>query len=50
MAVAEALPLLIAGDDPGFMTRVALLTRPAKPKRAAKPAAPGSENEGTEGG
>ena len=49
-AVAETLPLLIAGDDPGFMTRVALLTRPAKPKRAAKPAAPGSENEGTEGG
>ena len=33
-AVAEALPLAIAGDDPGFMTKVALLCprpKPAKP-------------------
>lgn len=27
-AVAEALPLLVAGDDSAFMTRVAYLTRP----------------------
>lgn len=32
-AVCEALPILIAGDDPGFMTRVALLTQPPGPKR-----------------
>ncbi|MFP6740867.1 MAG: aminoacyl-tRNA hydrolase [Alphaproteobacteria bacterium] len=31
-AVADALPLLVKGDDPGFMTRVALLTRPPEPK------------------
>jgi len=39
-AVAEAAPSLAAGDDAGFMNRVALLTkpqRPAKPKPAAKP-------------
>ena len=34
-AIAEALPLAIAGDDPGFMTRVALLCpRPKPPKPA----------------
>ncbi len=33
--IAEALPLAVAGDDPGFMTRVALLCPPPKP---AKPA------------
>jgi len=32
-AIAEALPLLIEGDDPGFMTRVAYL---APPPSAAK--------------
>ena len=31
-AVAEAAPLLIEGDDPGFMTRVALILNPPKPK------------------
>jgi PTH1 family peptidyl-tRNA hydrolase len=31
-AVAEAFPLLVKGDDSGFMTRVALLTRPPEPK------------------
>lgn len=34
-AVADAMPLLIAGDDPGFMTRVALLTQPPREKKAA---------------
>ena len=36
-AVAEALPLAVAGDDPGFMTRVALLCprpRPPRPETA----------------
>lgn len=37
-AVAETTPMLISGDDSGFMTRVALLTQPAKPKKP--PAAP----------
>lgn len=35
-AIAEAIPLLVRGDDPGFMTRVALLTQPppeSKPKK-----------------
>jgi len=27
-AIADALPLLVSGDEPGFMTKVALLTRP----------------------
>ena len=36
-AICEALPLLIEGDDPGFMTRVALLTRPPRAKQAGKP-------------
>lgn len=31
-AAAEAVPLLIAGDDPGFMTKVALILKPPKPK------------------
>lgn len=31
-AIADALPLLIAGDDARFMTRVALLTKPPRPK------------------
>jgi PTH1 family peptidyl-tRNA hydrolase len=31
-AVADALPILLAGDGPGFMTRVALLTQPPKPR------------------
>jgi len=33
-AVADAAPMLIRGDDAGFMTRVAMLTRPPKPKKA----------------
>jgi hypothetical protein len=30
--LAEALPLLIADDAPGFMTKVALILKPAPPK------------------
>jgi len=38
-AVAEALPLLIKADAPGFMTKVALVLKPPPPKppRAAEP-------------
>ncbi len=32
-AVADTFPLLAAGDDTGFMTRVAHLTAPPKPKK-----------------
>jgi len=36
-AVADAAPLLAAGDDAAFMTRVALLTQPPRPKSEAGP-------------
>ncbi len=43
-AVAAATPMLIAGDDAGFMTRVALLTQPEKPKKPrAAPAEGGAD-------
>ncbi len=32
-AIAEATPLLVGGDDAGFMNKVALLTRPPKAER-----------------
>ena len=38
-AVADAAPILVAGDDAGFMTRVALLTAPPKPPSKPRPAA-----------
>ena len=43
-AIAEALPLAVAGDDPGFMTRVALLC--PRPRPAAPAAAEGGETGG----
>ncbi len=49
-AIADALPLLIGGDGAGFMSKVALLTAPAKPapKEPAKEAAkePGEKATG----
>ncbi len=45
-AVAEALAMLVADDDAGFMTRVALLTRPPA---AAKPARPAGEDRRNDG-
>ncbi|MDA8230606.1 MAG: aminoacyl-tRNA hydrolase [Magnetospirillum sp.] len=38
-AVADAFPLLVAGDDSGFMNRVATLTQPPKPKKEKPPIA-----------
>lgn len=32
-AVAEALPILVAGDDNGFMNKVTVLTRPPRPTK-----------------
>ena len=37
MAMVEAAPLLASDDDTGFMSKVALLTAPTKPKKAAAP-------------
>ncbi|HWI26868.1 MAG TPA: aminoacyl-tRNA hydrolase [Stellaceae bacterium] len=41
-AVAEALPVLIADDAPGFMTKAALILKPPPPK----PPRPAAEEEG----
>jgi peptidyl-tRNA hydrolase, PTH1 family len=38
-ALAEAAPLLAAGDDAGCMNKIALLTRPPKAERTPEPAA-----------
>ncbi len=45
-AIAEAVPLLLAGDDSAFMSKVALLTAPPKPPKAARP----SPREGADDG
>jgi PTH1 family peptidyl-tRNA hydrolase len=39
-AVADAFPLLINGDEPGFMNRVTTLTAPPKPKKDKPATAP----------
>jgi PTH1 family peptidyl-tRNA hydrolase len=41
-AVADAAPLLARSDDSGFMNRVAVLTRPPKPAKAAVAAKDGA--------
>jgi PTH1 family peptidyl-tRNA hydrolase len=41
-AVSDALPLLIAGDDGAFMSRVAMLAPPPKPEAPAEDDAPES--------
>jgi len=48
-AVAEALPLLVRGDETGFMTRVALLTRPPEKKKPATPRAAAAPPGGDDG-
>jgi len=47
-AVAEALPLLVAGDASGYMNRVALTVNPPKPKppREAEPASGPQDRDG----
>ncbi len=39
-ALAEALPILVAGDDAAFMTRVALILNPPPPKAEPKRSQP----------
>jgi PTH1 family peptidyl-tRNA hydrolase len=46
-AVAEAFPLMVAGDDAGFMNKVATMTAPPKPKKD-KPAADGQADTAKE--
>ncbi len=46
-AIAEAAPLLAADDDPGFMNKVALLTKPPKPPKESKQ--PRSKDDGADG-
>ena len=36
-AVAEAMPIMVEGDDAGFMNKVALLNPPPKKPKPAKP-------------
>ncbi|MFQ5535741.1 MAG: aminoacyl-tRNA hydrolase [Sphingomonadales bacterium] len=42
-AIADAAPLLAAGEDGKFMTRVAALTQPTTERRRGKPARKGEE-------
>jgi peptidyl-tRNA hydrolase, PTH1 family len=58
-AIAEALPIILAGDDNRFMTKLALLTKPQRPKPPPKDAgadeakdgaAPGDPAAGTRNG
>lgn len=46
-AVADATPLLLAGKEADFMTRVAFLTQPPKPKRPAPDKAKPEPGTGT---
>jgi PTH1 family peptidyl-tRNA hydrolase len=48
-AIAEALPLLIAGDEGQFMNRVAVLINPPRPKREPAPPAPNPDSLGQSG-
>ena len=50
-AIAEAFPLLAAGDDSGFMSRVALLSRPPDPTPKNGPGdnGPGDDGPGDDG-
>ena len=55
-ALADTFPMLVAGDDAGFMNRVAHLTAPPKPPKKDKPveqaiaAAPASDLPPPSGG
>ncbi len=45
-AVAEALPLLVKDDAPGFMTKVALILKPPPPKPPRPQTKPDTESNG----
>jgi PTH1 family peptidyl-tRNA hydrolase len=42
-AVADCFPMVVAGDDAGFMTKVAHVTAPPKPKKDTPPRPPAGE-------
>ena len=44
-AVADAVPVLVAGDENKFMTKIALLTKPPAEKKAAEKKAAPTESE-----
>jgi PTH1 family peptidyl-tRNA hydrolase len=46
--VSRHLPLLLAGDDAGFMNRIALATQAPKEKKT-EPPSPSTSNSGTQG-
>ncbi len=48
-AIAEALPIIVSGDDNRFMTKLALLTKPPKPKPPNGKGGPQTEAAGGEG-
>jgi PTH1 family peptidyl-tRNA hydrolase len=45
-AIAEALPLLVKDDTPGFMTKVALILKPPAPKPPRPAAKPDNSSNG----
>ena len=45
--IAEAAPLLVADDDPGFMTKVALLVSPPRKTLPPPAALPGGAGVGS---
>ncbi|HKX09543.1 MAG TPA: aminoacyl-tRNA hydrolase [Stellaceae bacterium] len=45
-AIAEALPLLVKDDAPGFMTKVALILKPPPPKPPRPATKPDTESNG----
>jgi PTH1 family peptidyl-tRNA hydrolase len=45
-AIAEALPLLVKDDAPGFMTKVALILKPPAPKPPRPAAKPDDQSNG----
>ncbi len=44
-AVADAFPLLAAGDEAGFMNKVSVLTAPPKPKKDKPASPPAADNQ-----
>jgi PTH1 family peptidyl-tRNA hydrolase len=45
-SIAEALPLLVRDDVPGFMTKVALILKPPAPKPPRPAAKPDDQSNG----
>jgi hypothetical protein len=48
-AIAEAFPFLVVDDDPGFMTRVALILNPPVHKKRDETGGNGNNHERSSG-